>query len=310
MKNFSYTIIIPHYDIPDLLARCLRSIPNRDDIQIIVVDDCSPGCEKYLQTIHELQREYVEFYITYDRKGAGHVRNVALPYIRGKKVIFADADDFFVSDFDEILDEYVDDDSDLIYFNTKSCLSNNIMVETNRTKDEIFDIYEKTGSFEHFKYQYTEPWGKIYSANLIKEHKILFDETTVANDQMFSLKTAYAATKIKLVNRPMYVVTMREFSLSYKAIDTIEKLKDRLDVSARSQVFLSRRGVVFYPMYVFGLMVNLAHRNIWLFFKCLIKFQMMGIPSYKLLWQIFVERVLSPQKRQHRNVEDSYYGKK
>lgn len=34
-----FSIIIPHKDIPDLLMRCLRSIPVSGDIQVIVVDD-------------------------------------------------------------------------------------------------------------------------------------------------------------------------------------------------------------------------------------------------------------------------------
>lgn len=310
MDNFSYTIIIPHYNIPDLLIRCLKSIPERSDIQVIVVDDCSDNCDSYVECIPELKRSNVEFYITRDKKGAGHVRNVALPYIKGRKVIFADADDFFVDDFSLILDEFANDESDLIYFNTRSCLSDDVSVETNRTKDDLFSLFLETGSIEHFKYQYTEPWGKIYSAELIQNNHIVFDETIVANDQMFSLKTAYAAKKIKLVNRPLYVVTTRCDSLSFKSIDTVEKLCARLDVCGRSQVFLSRRGVSFYPMYVFGLMVNLAHRNFTLFIKYLVKFQVMGIPAVKLLWQIFVERVISPQKRQKRDVEKSYYEKK
>ena len=42
----TFSIIIPHYDIPDLLMRCLKSIPVSEDIQVIVVDDNSPddGC--------------------------------------------------------------------------------------------------------------------------------------------------------------------------------------------------------------------------------------------------------------------------
>lgn len=33
--NPTFTIIIPHKDIPDLLVRCLKSIPVREDIQVI-----------------------------------------------------------------------------------------------------------------------------------------------------------------------------------------------------------------------------------------------------------------------------------
>ena len=37
----NYSIIIPHKNTPNLLQQCLDSIPYRDDIQIIVVDDNS-----------------------------------------------------------------------------------------------------------------------------------------------------------------------------------------------------------------------------------------------------------------------------
>ena len=36
-EEIVYSIIIPHKNIPDLLRRCLDSIPQRPDIQIIVV---------------------------------------------------------------------------------------------------------------------------------------------------------------------------------------------------------------------------------------------------------------------------------
>ena len=37
----SYSIIIPHKNTPSLLQRCLDSIPQRSDIEIIIVDDNS-----------------------------------------------------------------------------------------------------------------------------------------------------------------------------------------------------------------------------------------------------------------------------
>ena len=45
----TFSIIIPHKEIPDLLMRCLRSIPVSDVIQVIVVDVVSliPG-SKYV----------------------------------------------------------------------------------------------------------------------------------------------------------------------------------------------------------------------------------------------------------------------
>ena len=52
----SFSIIIPHKGILDLLMRCLRSIPVSEDIQVIVVDDNSSDADTYLDTYPELSR--------------------------------------------------------------------------------------------------------------------------------------------------------------------------------------------------------------------------------------------------------------
>ena len=112
----SFSIIIPHYNIPNLLIRCLASIPIRDDTEVIIVDDNSSGSDCYQHHFQDLNRPDVKFIRTTDGKGAGFVRNVGLTYATGKWVIFADADDFFVDDFNNILDSYKDSDKDVIYF--------------------------------------------------------------------------------------------------------------------------------------------------------------------------------------------------
>ena len=38
---YKYSVVIPHYNSAELLRRMLASIPERDDIQIIVADDGS-----------------------------------------------------------------------------------------------------------------------------------------------------------------------------------------------------------------------------------------------------------------------------
>ena len=87
-----FSIIIPHYDIPDLLMRCLKSIPVSEDIQVIVVDDNSPDADTYLERYPELSRPYLEFIRTTKGGGAGYARNVGLDHAKGKWLLFADAD--------------------------------------------------------------------------------------------------------------------------------------------------------------------------------------------------------------------------
>jgi glycosyltransferase involved in cell wall biosynthesis len=45
VMNYNISIIVPHKNKLKLLERCLNSIPERDDIEVIIVDDNSE--EKY-----------------------------------------------------------------------------------------------------------------------------------------------------------------------------------------------------------------------------------------------------------------------
>ena len=58
--NMLFSIIIPHYNIPDLLMRCLKSIPVKN-IQVILVDEHNPDADTYLERYTKLSRLYLEF---------------------------------------------------------------------------------------------------------------------------------------------------------------------------------------------------------------------------------------------------------
>ena len=64
MKVINYSIIIPHKNIPSLLQRCLDSIPLRDDIQIIIVDDNSSPDKVDFNNFPGLDRDDTEVYLT------------------------------------------------------------------------------------------------------------------------------------------------------------------------------------------------------------------------------------------------------
>lgn len=240
----NYSIIIPHYNIPELLRRCINSIPQREDVQVIVVDDNSPGSEKYCDTIPELSREDVEFYITYEKKGAGNARNIGLSHAVGKWLIFADSDDFFVDDFSQILDSYKDNPHDIIYFNIKSCDCYDTSNIIPSKKDRLFVEYSATGNELVFRVGGTEPWGKIIRRQLIVDNSILFQETRGHNDLLFSVVSGIRAKSIEVVNRPMYWYVYREGSTGHQnGIEPIEKIQDRILAWKSVQDFLKSESI-------------------------------------------------------------------
>ena len=114
------TIIIPHYNIPHMLKKLLDTIPVRDDIQVIVIDDNSNvELEFYASLI--IKYPHVTF-LTNETgvNSAGTCRNTGLNHATGRWVLFADADDYFTDDFLSIISEYVESDYDTVYFSPTS----------------------------------------------------------------------------------------------------------------------------------------------------------------------------------------------
>ena len=90
--NPTYSIIIPHHNSPSLLQRLLNSIPERNDLEVIVVDDNSDEEKRAYSSRSDVKILYIDKLQT---RGAGKARNEGLAVAQGKWLLFADADDFY-----------------------------------------------------------------------------------------------------------------------------------------------------------------------------------------------------------------------
>ena len=116
--KYAFTIIIPHKNVPDLLQRCLDSIPKRDDLHIIVVDDNSDSKIVDFDRFPGLNNPQCTVIFTKEGKGAGYARNVALKSSDSKWFLFADADDYFSNDLNAFLNQYKHANADLVFMKT------------------------------------------------------------------------------------------------------------------------------------------------------------------------------------------------
>ena len=246
MDHPTFSIIIPHKDIPDLLMRCLRSIPVSEDIQVIVVDDNSADADTYLDKYPELSRPYLEFIRTTKGGGAGYARNVGLELAKGKWLLFADADDFFVDDMYDIISSYVDSEADVIYFKKKSVLSENTSIEAERSSyiNENINRFLTDGDEWFLRARMDAPWGKMIKRSLIVKHNIFFDAVMNSNDVYFSLQTGYYADAIKVVDKVLYIVTCRSNSLTSLFLYSPDWLRQRTEVLFRCDKFMYQNGFI------------------------------------------------------------------
>lgn len=249
--KINYSVIIPHKNIPELLDRCLQSIPIRDDVQIIVVDDNSDPDKVDFSKFPGLERPNTEVYFTKEGKGAGYARNVGLSNAKGKWLVFADADDFFNECLNDMFDKYKNVEADIVFFQSNSVDNNTLKPIESRTEKHNVWLRKshKTGIIlDEIRYKIFHPWSKFYSHNFINDNCIYFDEVFTSNDVMFSTISGYYANKILIDLNYIYCSSIRLDSLQH----TLSKnnLEPRLYTSVRHYKFLLSKNKVKYRMNV------------------------------------------------------------
>lgn len=215
-----------------------------EDIQVIVVDDNSADADTYFDRYPELSRPYLEFVRTTKGGGAGYARNVGLEHAKGKWILFADADDFFVDDMYDIISSYVDSEADVIYFKKKSVLSENTSIEAERSSyiNENINRFLTDGDEWPLRAEMYGPVCKMIKRNLIVKYSIRFDEIKYSNDCYFSMLIGYYADIVTVANKVLYVVTCRSDSLSADFCSKPGELEQRAEVAFRCDIFMLQNG--------------------------------------------------------------------
>lgn len=212
--QYTYSFIIPHHNSPELLNRCLDSIPQREDIQIIVVDDNSAEDKRPCIKRDDVEVIYIDAEHT---KGAGRARNYGLKAAKGKWLLFADCDDYYYDGFLEVLDQYKDKDIEVLYFNyyfidgiDKTIIQDNNLQKTILSYD---GSKEKT---DYIKFRNNTPWTKMARRDFVKKYKMYFEEVVNGNDILFSLFIGTKTTHFKICPSRLYFYIRNKESIGTK----------------------------------------------------------------------------------------------
>lgn len=243
-----FSFIIPHKNIPSLLTRCLASIPRREDIEIIVVDDKSDPSKVSFDEFPGKTDTAVRLIFTKEGKGAGYARNIGMKEARGRWLLFTDADDFYNPGCLEWIDSYKEAKEDIIYFDYNTVYSDTLCETSPRTP--TYRRYLLQDDLEGLRYASDTPWPKMIKRRLVEEHALQFDETPVGNDLMFSAKAGHFARSIAICKYPLYCSTIRSDSLWYGM--TYENLLIRIEVACRYTRFVEGLKRSRFRIYSYG----------------------------------------------------------
>lgn len=201
------SVYIPTFNRCDLLKRAVDSVRNQsyENIQIIIVDDCSTdSTHDYLRNIVLIDSR-IKYFIKDKNSGAPKSRNIAIENATGKYITGLDDDDYFLPDriekfvrnaeflnqYEYLYSNYVYEKDNLISTNKGNRIKQpkkikfNDLLLTNYVGNQIFtytDRLKKTGGFDvNLKaWQDLELWLRLLN-DRSKSAKFLNDETYVVN---------------------------------------------------------------------------------------------------------------------------------
>ena len=112
------TIIVPVYNGEELLERALESIPKREDIEILIINDGSTDKTKQVATKWCKGKKNARVINLTVNQGLGNAKNVGYDNAKGEYVNQLDHDDYlYTEEYNKVIDQL--DGTDIVYMNLK-----------------------------------------------------------------------------------------------------------------------------------------------------------------------------------------------
>ncbi len=208
------SVIITVYNGVDYLRECLNSILDQSlkEIELICVDDASCDGTIDLLKYYGERDNRIKIIRNRENRGAGASRNIGLLSVKGKYVIFLDADDYYERDM--LRQAFTRADSygaDICIFKENSFFDNysgeRIFLEYPYIQLTLNEL-EKKGCFSPkeindvlFNLWNGWAWDKLFRREFIVEKDLKFQEIKTSNDAYFVHSAMASAEKITYIDK-------------------------------------------------------------------------------------------------------------
>lgn len=193
IKNFKISVIVPVFNVEKFLRRCVDSILTQTftDFELLLVDDGSTDssgkiCDEYAKKDNRVR--------VFHKKngGPGSTRNYGIDHSHGKWIAFIDSDDYVGKDYLSLFVKY--NTADDIY---TQVIQGFHLVGNEKSAKRFYKITRYVDTVVHVGMHSDyldnngllnrwEIWGRVFSAQVLRENGIRFDESIkVCEDAIF-----------------------------------------------------------------------------------------------------------------------------
>ncbi|WP_144593973.1 glycosyltransferase [Priestia flexa] len=210
------SIIVPVYNVENLLVKCVESILHQTlkGIEIILVDDGSTDnsgkiCDELAkrdETIHVIHKE---------NGGLSDARNAGIDIAKGKYIGFVDSDDYIHQEmYSTLLSIMKEKECDIVESGYKEVYDGDQSCYDTYNSSHSIRIYEKQAAvlstaIDHDCRNYV--WNKLYKAELWSN--IRFPKGKLFEDVFVTHKVVNLANKVAKIDYPFYYYYQRPNSI-------------------------------------------------------------------------------------------------
>lgn len=265
-KQPFYSVIIPMYNVSNLICKCLDSIYAQDmpedEYEVIVVDDCSTDNST------EIVKRYVEKHrnttllLHKENKRQGGARNTAIRKANGKYIFFLDSDDCWLltnvlTTFRKIIEQ---SNADIVDNVECKRIDYNQDIELSHYNEK--PTYHEISTYDLLNCDdlSLSPWNAIYNRKMITNNNVWFAEHVQYEDVDWRMRIVYYAKTIVRTNLPFYcyranpasTLNMGNARLQYDAVRCYIRLIDfaSRDIHPKMKRFLGEwtlRNITAFP---------------------------------------------------------------
>lgn len=252
MPNVEISIIIPVYNMGNMLHRCLKSILKQtfQDFEVICVNDCST--DDSLQILNQYAAKYGDKIRVVSNEinvGLGQTRDNGMQYAVGKYIVFIDSDDCIRKDFLETYyNKITSHDIDVV-------LGGYILLKDGKARA----CNRKPASY--MNWLWPTAWARMYRREFLEENGLNFQGIRLYEDEPFTYRMMACNPKTACIDYCGYYYIINKKSLTksgdkgtradsfYQYLAVIQKLVLEMPADQLSETD--------YEIYEFGIVSGL-----------------------------------------------------
>lgn len=235
-NQIKVSVIIPAYNCEKGLSRAVQSVPDDNNVEVLIVENGSTDAT--LQIAHQLGQKRSNVRVLNSDKGVSEARNKGLDSARGKKVLFLDADDYYLSILKSEIQEVSDNDLSIYSFESGSTEIKLFADDTVITGKAIDAL---KGRMLESPTSFLTVWGKIFDLRIIKNNELRFDSSLrLSEDSFFLIQYLKFCSQIGCYSGSLYhysrdsgstvrsfnVTTTNDYIKSLEAVEQFIKLEE------------------------------------------------------------------------------------